>query len=316
MTTAQLSTDQIRSLWQKHQKNLNVLVVILLVIYLLAYAAELTWRLIPSPEEATPQIAQSQVNISNNGKAQVNINAIKQLKLFGDPDVVAVVEEAPVIETAPETNLNLTLTGLVASTTESDGAAIIENKGAQNTYGIGDKVDNTNAIVKEVKRDRIIINNGGRMETLMLDGHDFDEANKKIASQGKNRPSMGPTVSRNKPQRQNVNRQLNRKDAEMARALRTSPAKFTDFISIQPFRQSGKIAGYKVNPGREPALFKAAGLRPNDVLTEINGLDLTDVQQSMQAMNMLRTADFLQITVSRNGEITTLDLELPESNEQ
>lgn len=313
MTTAQLSTDQMRSLWQKHQKNLNVLVVILLVIYLLAYAAELVWRLIPTPEEAAPQVAQTQVSSNASGKAQVNINAIKQLKLFGDPEVVEVVE-APVIESAPETNLNLTLTGLVASTTETDGAAIIENNGEQNTYGIGDKVDNTNAIVKEVQRDRIIINNGGRFETLMLDGHDFDEANKMAARQNQKKiPVPGPIAPKPK-NRASVNRQLDRENAEMARALRTSPAKFTDFISIQPFRQAGRIAGYKVNPGREPALFKAAGLRPNDVLTEINGLDLTDVQQSMQAMNMLRTADFLQITVSRNGEVTTLDLELPESN--
>ena len=312
MTTAQLSTDQMMSLWQKHQKHLNAFVVILLVVYLIAYAAEIVWRIVPAPEQSTTQISQTATASNASGKTQVNINAIKQLKLFGDPQAVEVVEEAPVIESAPETKLNLTLTGLVASTTETEGAAIIEHKSEQNTYGRGDKVDDTSVIVKEVKRDRIIIDNNGRFETLMLDGHDFEEANK-LAARQSNQVKPG-TAPPQKKIRVPTSRKFDEEKAEMARSLRASPTKFTDFISIQPFRKAGKIAGYKVNPGREPALFQAAGLKANDVLTEINGLDLTDVQQSMQAMNMLRTADFLQITVSRNGEITTLDLELPESN--
>lgn len=313
MAAAQISTDQMHSLWQKHQKNLNRFVVILLIIYLIAFLAEIVWRLMPAPEQEQPLIVQSTVQNNANGKPQINVEAIKNLMLFGDATEV-VVEETPVIQEAPETNLNLTLTGLVSSTTESNGAAIIENNGAQNTYGIGDKVDGTKAIVKEVIHDRIIIDNGGRFETLMLDGHDFASAGKTPL---KTVEPIRPSKVENKNRRnfsKNAAVRLDQERANMAQTLRASPAKFTDFISIQPFRQQGKIAGYKVNPGREPALFKAAGLKANDVLTEINGLDLTDVQQSMEAMNMLRTADSLQITLSRGGEITTLDLELPAPN--
>jgi len=313
MATAQISSDQLRLVWQKHQKNLNFVVVALLAVYLIAYAADLFWRFIPPPTDTGPVQAQNNnVNTVARKQSSVNLNAIKNLKLFGDAAAQPEKEPEPVTQDAPETNLNLTLTGLVASTIEQDGAAIIENNGSQNTYGIGDKVDGTNAIVREVMNDRIIISNGGRAETLMLDGYDFTKAAAQQLSSS-NRQQIVPDQARpnDRVRKPAARRSLDSEKANMARALRQSPAKFTDFISIQPFRKQGKIAGYKVNPGRQPELFKAAGLKAGDVLTEINGLDLTDIQQSMQAMNMLRTAEFLQITLSRDGQSTTLDLELP-----
>lgn len=310
MATAQITTDQLWSFWQKHQKTINLLVVILLSIYLLAYAAELFWRLFPEPEAGNRQVAVTQVAGNGNKKQQTNINAIKRLKLFGDPGAVK-QEVKPVVQDAPETQLNLTLTGLVASTEEQDGAAIIENRGEQNTYGIGEKVDGTRAVVKEVMPDRIIIDNGGRMETLMLDGHDFKQVSSQANSSNlvKTAPADAPRDRLRKPAIQTFDEDA----AIVARTLRDSPTKFTDFIAIQPHREEGKIAGYKVNPGKDPALFEAAGLQANDILTEINGLDLTDIQQSMEAMKMLRSAEFLQIKLSRDGAVTTLDLELPAS---
>lgn len=310
MATAQITTDQLWSFWQKHQKTINLLVVILLGIYLLAYAAELFWRLFPEPDSDNQQVVVTQVAGNSNKKQQTNIDAIKRLKLFGDPGAVK-QEVKPVVQDAPETQLNLTLTGLVASTEEQDGAAIIENRGEQNTYGIGEKVDGTRAVVKEVMPDRIIIDNGGRMETLMLDGHDFKQVSSQVnnSSLVKTAPADAPRDRLRKPAIQTFDEDA----AEVARTLRDSPTKFTDFIAIQPHREEGKIAGYKVNPGKDPALFEAAGLQANDILTEINGLDLTDIQQSMEAMKMLRSAEFLQIKLSRDGAVTTLDLELPAS---
>jgi general secretion pathway protein C len=172
--------------------------------------------------------------------------------------------------------------------------------------------------VKEVQRDRIIIDNGGRFETLMLDGHDFSAKSGTASTRPEPKTETRDRKVVGKPGPSGRNpaaRKFDSEKAEMARALRNSPTKFTDFISIAPSRQGGKIVGYKVNPGKDPSLFKAAGLKPNDVLTEINGLDLTDVRQSMEAMNMLRNADFLQLTVSRNGDLTSLDLELPSPDE-
>ena len=50
-----------------------------------------------------------------------------------------------------------------------------------------------------------------------------------------------------------------------------------------------------------------------DVITQINGLDLTDLQQSQEALSELRNAQTIELTIIRDGGLTTLYLDLPES---
>ncbi|MCH1932385.1 type II secretion system protein GspC, partial [Shewanella sp. A25] len=88
--------------------------------------------------------------------------------------LAAAAQQAPeLITDAPKTSLSILLTGVVASTAEQRGVAVIESRGSQNTYSLGDKIDGTSASLKEVYADRIIITNNGRYETLMLDGLEF-----------------------------------------------------------------------------------------------------------------------------------------------
>ncbi|MEC9127098.1 MAG: PDZ domain-containing protein, partial [Pseudomonadota bacterium] len=57
----------------------------------------------------------------------------------------------------------------------------------------------------------------------------------------------------------------------------------------------------------------AKGLQAGDVITQINGLDLTDLQQSQEALSELRNAQTIELTIIRDGSLTTLYLDLPES---
>lgn len=317
MTISTHSLDQVWSTITKHQKQLNKIIVVLLSLYLLAYLAELTWRLIPSPDPQS-NVERPLTSVRNNTpQPKVDIKAIQQLHLFGEAGKKAPVQQ-PVVQDAPETTLSLTLSGLVASTATDNGAAIIEYRGNQNTYGVGDTIDGTRAVVSEVMRDRVILNNSGKMETLMLDGVDFTKPTtleiRDFSDVGV-KPGSAVKTQYQEDEESNVNQedvQLNDEQMQAAAELRAQPEKFTDFISIQPDNKGGKINGYRVNPGRMPELFNAAGLEPNDILKEINGLDLTDIKQSMQAMQMLKSEQYLDLTVDRNGEIITLTLELPE----
>jgi len=63
-------------------------------------------------------------------------------------------------------------------------------------------------------------------------------------------------------------------------------------------------------------LFQAAGLQSGDIVTELNGLDLTDPQQSLEAMNAVRQAESIQMTIDRNGELLTIYLDLPTGEEE
>lgn len=289
----------------QHQKQLHTIVVVLLSLYLIAFAAKLVWRIIPEPQlSATPTVSRAPVISSPSGQSGVNIAKIQQLNLFGN---AAAKPAEPVAEVtdAPETRLNLTLTGVVASSEQEAGTAIIENRGSQAVYGLGEKIEGTNATLQKVYNDRVIIKNGVRNETLMLDGIDYDEANRRREMQARNRPEP--------EELEEDTVELSDEALEATAALRERPANFTDFISISPKTEEGQLIGYQVSPGKEPELFKSAGLQAGDVITQINGLDLTDLQQSQEALSELRNAQTIELTIIRDGSLTTLYLDLPES---
>ena len=291
----------------QHQKQLHTIVVVLLSLYLIAFAAKLVWQIIPEPQlSATPTVSRAPVISSSSGKGGVNIAKIQQLNLFGN---AAANPAEPVAEVtdAPETRLNLTLTGVVASSEQDAGTAIIENRGSQAVYGLGEKIEGTNATLQKVYNDRVIIKNGVRNETLMLDGIDYEEANRRRESQVRNRPEI------EEDEYEDDDVELSDEALEATAALRERPASFTDFISISPKTEEGQLIGYQVSPGKEPELFKSAGLQAGDVITQINGLDLTDLQQSQEALSELRNAQNIELTIIRDGSLTTLYLDLPEA---
>lgn len=297
--------------FNQRQSLIRTVLVVLLSIYLIAYVAELTWRLIPAPtsqQSATASTNPATANTRSNNA--INLNAIKRLNLFGvvtrEPQAVSQEQ----VTDAPETRLNLTLTGVVATTEQQQGAAIIENKGNQQTYGIGEKIEGTNASLREVFNDRVIIKNGARNETLMLDGEDFEQANRDRSanrSVAAARPSSRQTS--NQPR-------LSDEALQATQQLRNQPTSFTDFLSISPAAPDGQLVGYRVQPGKNPALFEAAGLQSGDIITEINGLDVTDPQQAREAMGELQSSESLQLTVLRNEQYLTLYLDLPEPDSE
>lgn len=142
----------------------------------------------------------------------------------------------------------------------------------------------------------------------MLDGLDFNKlVNNQVVGARKSGP---PSLKDNLVKRPVYSGPVSN---EKLRELREKPDQFVDFIRISPLRDDGDLIGYRVNPGKNTSLFAAAGLRANDLVTEINGLDLTDVGQAMQAMEVLRKSKRMEITVKRNGIEEDLFLELPGS---
>ncbi len=302
MTVANYNVNQLWLQVLKYQQQINLLVVALLAIFLLAYGAELTWRLLPQAENAAASTSTTNVLKSgSSASVQLDLASIKRLNLFGDLSSQA-IEEVQVID-APETKLNLTLSGVVASSLKDQGAAIIENSGKQETYGVGEKITSTRATLKEVYADRVIIKNGPANETLMLDGIDYSKPQSQPAT------AVEQAEQQKRPGQQR--RTLSDDALQARRELQQQPANFTDFIVISPHRPSGELQGYRVSPGKNPELFKEAGLKPGDIVIEINGLDLTDRQQSLEAMNALRQMQSLQMTVSRQDELLTIYLDIP-----
>jgi general secretion pathway protein C len=310
MTVVNHTANQLWLQLVKNQQTINLLAVSVLAVFLLSYAAELTWRLWPQPVASSrfESISSSQSVSLENSNSRLNLTDIKRLNLFGDFNA-GPIEQKEVTD-APVTRLNLTLTGVVASSVKDQGAAIIENRNQQQTYGIGEKIEGTSVSLKEVYADRVIIKNGSSNETLMLDGVDYNKNTNQLSQLplANLQPiDQGP---------EELRQTLSNEAILAGRELQDQPASFIDYIAVSPHRPDGELLGYRVSPGKKPTLFKAAGLKSGDVITDINGLDLTDMQEALEAMNMLKELQSLQMSVQREDELITIYLDLPQREEE
>ncbi|MGF1769412.1 type II secretion system protein GspC [Enterovibrio makurazakiensis] len=198
----------------------------------------------------------------------------------------------PVVD-APRTRLNLTLVGLVASSEPERGLAVIANRGAQKTYGVGEAIEGTRVILRQVLNDRVILRNNGNDEALMLAGVDYS----KTTQQPKRN---SPTASRPA-----VNsRDTGRADLTKVKAeILSNPQSLLKYITLSQEQGEDGLIGYRLGPGSDSRLFKEAGLQPGDVAVGINGADLTNPAEMNRIWQSLSDASEISLTVQRGGEL-------------
>lgn len=295
------------------QKKIAQLLSVLLLCYIAYLFAQLTWLLVPQAKLSNGAAHSIASKNSTYSMQKVNLAKIQALNLFGlasEKPAEKVVE----IKDAPETRLNLTLSGVVASEDATVGSAIIENNGKQDTYGIGDIIEGTRATLAQVFSDRVLIKQTGQLETLMLDGFKYAKMNSAqldTAPAENLRTSNDDRNNDDEPAQieqidQRNNEALNDTVANLKADLSEDPGKITDYLKISPQRENGVIIGYRLMPGANPEFFTAAGLIPGDIAIKMNGMDLTDAQESMQALATLRDEAEIALTIDRNGELTEL----------
>ncbi|WP_371187729.1 type II secretion system protein GspC [Thalassotalea maritima] len=318
MDLAQI-THQFQTLWQKvPQKALSQVLLVVLFIYLAYWAAATTWLLVPQPVvTSSPSTGGASVKQKANSAEDIDINAITKLNLFGEYNKPsAVPKPVPQVESAPQTKLRLTLTGVVASDDISIAAAIIESQGTQETYGIDDKITGTRAVLKQVHADRVIIESAGRMETLMLDGFEYSKQINGEATQPKNdKRSLSLRNVRAQQEKKDDNSEeaqarIKQRVAQLKTDILNDPSKITDYLRISPYRREGKVVGYRLMPSKDPEFFQEVGLIAGDIAVQINGRDLTDMREAQQALMELRSAEHVDLLVERDGVLHDISLGL------
>ena len=300
---------------QLDHRRVAQLVMALLLVYIAYVSASITWSVVPQAQSSKSTSVNANSNNVNANKANktIDVAKIQSLNLFGQYNEGVV--DTPEIEMSnvPETKLNLILSGLVASDEKSIAAAVIENQGKQETYGIGDIIIGTRANLEQVLMDRVIIKQSGRLETLMLDGFDYSQPAKGVANKPaprKPRPKVRPNSTGSGVVDQRSNKQLTVTAKNLRNELSNDPAKIGDYLRISPKRKDGSIIGYTLRPGKKPDFFKQAGLKAGDVAVQMNGFDLIEPAQAMQAMAEMKKARDISLLVDRQGSLTEILISL------
>lgn len=247
-----------------------------LVVAIGVTLAQLTWRVLPRPiASGTPPAIFPGSTSPATAPAQ-RFSAVAGLHLFGQAAVAGSQIQAP------ETHLNFTLHGLFASNAPSDSFAIIAGgNGVELTYRVGDKIGG--ATIHDILPNRVILERSGHYETLKLPKSRLD-----IATTGAN--DSGSTGRRLNP---DAARQFN----ELRKNILGNPQKLFDLATFEPVFSNGQLLGYRILPRAHVQLFKDAGLSPSDIITEINGITVTDPSQLGAITEQLSNATSLQIGV-------------------
>ncbi|MEL7480305.1 MAG: type II secretion system protein N [Pseudomonadota bacterium] len=229
----------------------------------------------------------------------------------------AVIVEAPPSDdvlNAPETKLNLTLTGMRA--TSADGRAgsayIVTPTGEQVLVQVGSEIID-GVLLEGVFSDRVAIRSRGDLESLrMRDGVEplvltpvrpddglqtvavLDASNADAASAraGQRRPAgpPDPVVA----------------DLSSARQLLSA-------VRLSPVREGNTVRGFQISASGDVSTLLDYGLRPGDVLTAVNGRSLSG-QNLQQLQALFQQARQLELRLEREDEEVVVSITLAEES--
>ena len=282
-------------------KRLPVVINFVLIIACAQLLSEIIWMLLDESNTETMAVITPAGSVTNNhsNAKQSQQQAFRNLSsahLFG----IAKTKTTISTDKAPETKLNLVLKGVLAAGTSSIASAIIArgSSGKEEIYGINDKIPG-GITLKEIHPEHIILERQGQLETLrMLKSKGSDER-----ASGKNKWSSTSTTS-------SISTASSQKLKTIRNDIIKNPTSFRKYALPVVVRENGKQIGYRLQAQQNSDLLTQAGIKPSDVITSINGIKLNDMKNSIGALNALRSANNVNITVKRNGAEIPLNIQL------
>ena len=281
-------------------------VSLILVLVIAWQLAKIAWLLVPGPSAGDAVVPPSGTPAEAlQTDASSDVQAIVDAHVFGeanpDEQPAAKPVEADTDNLADTRLTNLVLKGTVAATpTEKAVAIIADGRKEEDVYTIGAQVV-PGARLHAVYADRVVLNENGVLTNLKL-------------------PKVYPTAPQAVAQRTAPERTTTA-TASIQSVVAENVSKLADVIRPTPYFVNGQQQGYRVYPGRDRESFSRLGLRPGDLILDIDGQSLTDPTQAMQIFETLGDSDQVSVTVERNGEpqvivLSTSQLDLGDETSQ
>lgn len=269
-------------------------VALLLVVVIGWQIARIAWSLVPAPAAGDAIVVPTgqAIRPSQDGTS-ADVRAIADAHMFGKSDAedAATVQPVLIEDNLEDTRLsNLSLKGTIASPDPDLSAAIItDGANEEKVYLIGDPVS-SNVKLHAVYLDRVVLNENGRLTNLRL-------------------PEEFASARAAAPTQRTSSRQRGQASTETIQSVVSqNVARLADVIRPTPYFVNGQQQGYRVYPGRDRRQFAALGLRPGDLIKDIDGQALTDPTQAMQIFQSLGNSSQVSVTLERNGQPETVVL--------
>lgn len=237
-----------------------------------AQLAVLAWKLVAPPAALAP------ASRATPPRPAFDVARLQAAQLFGAAAPVAGAA-------APRTNVPLVLAGTLAGSEPDRGLAIVgENAQSARVYAVGATLPG-GVKLHAVYADRVILDRNGALETLPLPrqiapGTGFAGARRAPA------PTAEPALAES-----------------VQKLIAAGPEVVGEMVRPMPDFANGQLRGFRLYPGRDRQKFAKLGLQAGDLVTQVNGVPLTDPQRGLEILRGLGAAGQANVTVERGGSV-------------
>lgn len=216
---------------------------------------------------------------------------------------------------APDTGLDLLLVGTLADRDPAAGIAIIAGAdGHQSAYRADAQLPG-GARLRAIHEDHVILLHNGRDERLRLPreyAHQRPGAEQGAALAPGTSSGPGASSASASPAISSVAvAGLEAVDwTAVQRQMQVDPTELARQIRILPVFEQGQMVGVRLSGGANTPLLTRLGLRPDDVVTAINGVTVLDTGRAHQVLSTVANAERASVTVRRDGREETLNVSL------
>ena len=260
----------------------------------------------PSTRPATPQAQGPVYSKQVEEILKRNIFCSTCPPILGQP---ATANETPTIPPLQKTSLPLKLLAVMyaAPPAEKWSLAVIRDNDAKTAgpYGVGSQI--REATIDQIDETRVYLDfGGGRREYLEL----LDEAPPKP---GAPPPPPKPVPSAD-PFSAELDKGIKKTGANTYEvqhstldSLLGNMGALARAARIVPETRDGKSIGFRLFSIKPDGPFGKIGLQNGDVVSAINGLEMTSPDKALEVYTKLKTANHLSVGLERNGQKVTMD---------
>lgn len=230
---------------------------------------------------------------------------LAQYQLFGQRSETPVV--LPSSSASHRDSGELRLKGTLAGNEPNSGIALIATADAgEQVFTVGSEMPG-NRILREVHANHVVIERNSQLSILELPR----EGSSRQASRA-NRPSN----------RQASNRQQQRSSSVLdSGALRVAapsapvsigsldPEQIAQQVRPMAVHEDGRMIGFRLQAGRDSQFLQQVGLRSNDVIVAVDGVEMTDLGAGFRAVQQLQGSDRATVRIRRDGREQTITVD-------
>jgi general secretion pathway protein C len=226
----------------------------------------------------------------------------------------AATDTGPVNEPPQKTQLPLALMAIMYSPPPLGlkwSVAIVRDTDSKSmgAFGAGNKVHG--AVITEIQETRIYLDNAGKTEYLDLLDNTKGAAQPEPQTNAVSSAPAAPSGDAFATEMAKGIKKTGEHSYDIQRSTLESVLGNMSLLSrsarIVPEIRDGKAAGFRLYSVRPDGPFALIGMQNGDVLSSINGLEITSPEKALEVYAKLKSASHLSLGLERNGQKVTKD---------